>query len=348
MVAACVALLLCTLATNAVSASAADAPPPSTSPTGSTGTGVSSSFSVAPTGTDPAEPSSRPNLSYSLAPGGAVQDSVTVWNYSDIPLDFDLYASDAYNNKDGAFDVLPGGKPSTDAGTWVTLAQNKVTVPAHTSLEVPIAVTVPAGAQPGDHTAGVIASSKTPGTDAEGHHVVFDRRTGTRLYLRVTGPVNPALVVEDVSTEYHAAANPLDGSVDVTYKVRNTGNVRLGAHQHVEVKDLFGSVDERKGDDIPELLPGSTLTYHEHFTGVPATFRVSAEVTVTPFAPKSSDGTLPKGAEASSASASAWAIPWTLLLVLVLIVAAVVVVRRLRARGVATPKAGTSPAGATP
>ena len=41
-----------------------------------------------------------------LAPGAAVQDSVTLWNYSDIPVDFDVYATDAFNTQAGGFDVL--------------------------------------------------------------------------------------------------------------------------------------------------------------------------------------------------------------------------------------------------
>jgi hypothetical protein len=205
-----------------------------------------------------------------------------------------------------------------------------VTVPPATSLEIPIAVTVPAGARPGDHAAGIIVSSKTPGTDAEGHHVVIDRRTGSRLYLRVTGPLNPALVVENVETEYHPAVNPLNGSLDVTYTVRNAGNVRLGAHQRVTVSDLFGTVDEHKPADIPELLPGSVLTYHQHFSGVAATIRVSADVRVTPFVPKSAGDGLSRGTEASSSSAHTLAIPWTLLVALLLLGVVVFLVRRRR------------------
>jgi hypothetical protein len=309
-----------------------DAATATTAPAGGQqgGATTTSSFALAPTGTDPAEPSSRPNLSYSLAPGAAIQDSVTLWNYGNIPLTFDVYASDAFNTSAGGFDVLPGDKKSQDAGAWVTLAQQHVTVAPGTSLEIPIAVTVPAGARPGDHAAGIIASSKTPGTDAEGHHVVFDRRTGSRLYLRVTGSVNPALVVEDLSTAYHPAVNSLDGSMDVTYTVRNTGNVRLGAHQRVAVNDLFGTVDERTGRDIPELLPGSALTYHERFTGVAATLRVSADVTLTPFAPRTSGDGLPKGSESFTSTSHTWAIPWTLLVILVLIALVVLLVRRRR------------------
>jgi hypothetical protein len=304
---------------------------PTTTPTGAAANDkVTSSFALAPTGTDPSQPSSRPNLSYALAPGAAIQDSVTVWNYSEIPLEFDVYATDAFNTATGGFDVLPGTKKPTDVGAWVTLAQNKVTVPARSSLEIPVAVTVPADARPGDHAAGIIASSKTPGTDAEGHHVVFDRRTGSRLYLRVTGPVNPAVVVEDLHTNYNPAVNSLAGSVDVTYTVRNTGNIRLGAHQRVAVNDLFGTVDDRKGSDIPELLPGGSVTYHQHFDDVAATLRVSADVTVTPFAPKTSGDALPKGADSTTSSSHTWAIPWTLLVILALIAVVVFLVRRRR------------------
>ena len=46
------------------------------------------SWALAPTGLDPSQPSSRPNITASLAPGATQQDSVSLWNYSDVPLTF--------------------------------------------------------------------------------------------------------------------------------------------------------------------------------------------------------------------------------------------------------------------
>ena len=157
---------------------------------------------------------------------------------------------------------------------------------AETRVDIPFTLHVPPTASPGDHTAGIVASLPTPTSDADNHRVILDRRTGSRVYVRVNGPVNPSLVVENLSSDYHGSFNPLDGTLDVTYTLRNPGNVRLGARELVAVHDLFGrTVAERKPRSIPELLPGNAITVREKFNGVPATFRLGADVTITPLVP---------------------------------------------------------------
>jgi len=298
------------------------------------------SWALAPSGADPTQPGSRPNLSYSLAPGTTIDDSVTLWNYSDVQLTFHVYATDAYNNRSGNFDLLTEGSAPTDLGSWVKVPQEYVTVPATTSMVLPITITVPPDARPGDHTAGIVAASRTPGIDDQGHEVVLDRRTGSRIYLRVDGEVSSDLAIEHVQSDYQAAVNPLDGALDVTFTVRNVGNVRLGARPVVEVSDLFGLVETRRVAAIPELLPGNEVTLHEHFTGVAATVRVTTEVRVTPFTPRGSDldsGSIQQAR--ATATAHAWAIPWSMLIVLALIALGVYVARRARQRHRTTPSA---------
>jgi hypothetical protein len=331
------------------------------------------SFALAPTGSDPSQPGSRPYLSYSLAPGATQTDSVTLWNYGNSQLTFHVYSPDAFNNIDGAFALQDGKKPARDAGAWVKLERNYVTLPPGTKTDIAVTMTVPQNASPGDHTAAIVASNQTPGSTAEGKHVLIDRRTGSRLYVRVTGPVNPAIAVENMSSVYHPALNPLDGKLDVTYTVRNTGNVRLGAHQKIEVHDLFGSVASRAScptltadagakaraaaktaaadhcvPDLPELLPGNAVTRSAEFTGVAATVRVTGEVTLVPFAaPGATGAKLPK-LSATSASKGAWAIPWALVVLLVLLGAVIWFARRRRARPIDQgrgPEGGTGASG---
>jgi hypothetical protein len=273
------------------------------------------SWAMTPTGTDPTEPSSRPYLSYELDPGATVQDSVTLWNYGNTQMTFRIYPTDAYNTVTGSFELLAGDKAPTDAGAWVTMPQPNVTVPAHAKIDLPITLTVPPDARPGDHAGAVLASSQVLGTGPDGKTVTVDRRTGTRIYLRVHGALNPSLSVENVHTVYHAAVNPFGGSLDVDYTVRNTGNLRLSGHQHIGVKNPLGKeMKQQTPPDVPELLPGNAITLHAHFSGVTAAFRLSTTITVTPFF--AATGNAPAVAAgppltAVSASAKTWAIPWS-------------------------------------
>ena len=89
-----------------------------------------------------------------------------------------MLPDDVYNNASGDFSLLTGAQKPKDAGLWVTVAQQNITVPPQTSVQLPISITVPRDAKPGDHAGAALVSSLTPGTDAKGHQVELDRRTG--------------------------------------------------------------------------------------------------------------------------------------------------------------------------
>ncbi|MFN6119867.1 MAG: WxL protein peptidoglycan domain-containing protein, partial [Actinomycetes bacterium] len=146
-------------------------------------------------GPDGAQAGSRPNLSYQLAPGTSVDDIVVVYNLGNTPLDLRVYATDAFNNDDGDFDLLPGDELPSDVGSWVLLATDRVTLAPGTQATIPIRITVPPDASPGDHVGAVLASSVSTFDNGDGTVVDVDRRTGTRLYIQVDGPLNPQLAV---------------------------------------------------------------------------------------------------------------------------------------------------------
>ena len=292
---------------------------------------VVDSWSLTPTGTNPNEPGSRPAFTYTLAPGAAVRDSLTVWNYSDVQLTFHVYAADAFNTAADGFDLAAADQRPTDVGAWIRIEQNYVTLPAHSKVSLAFVVHVPANATPGDHAGGIVAASVTGARDQQGKHVVLDRRVGSRVYLRVSGPVHPALVVEHLSTTYHSSANPLGGSVDVTYTVRNAGNVRLGTQQLVVLRDVFGKVGNRALPELAELLPGAAITTKAHFDGVSATIRLSGTVTLTPFVPREAPSARSTGSlSPTTATAHTWAIPWSLLIALLLLSGLIALFRRRR------------------
>lgn len=292
------------------------------------------SWAVTPTGANPDEPSSRPALSYTADPGSVLKDSVTLWNYSNVQLTFRIYATDAFNNADGAFDLLAGDEEPEDVGTWITLPQGFVTVPAASKIDLPIELKVPAGASPGDHAGAILASNQAEGTGPDGKAVPLDRRTGTRLYVRVGGPLRPSLAITKASSKYDGSLDPRSGELAVTYTVRNVGNVRLGAEQAVAVRSILGKeMASATPPAIEELLPGNEVTVTERFSDIAATVRVSADIDITPIASAAAgDEANADGVEAASRTAGTWAFPWLLLLVALVLVATVAAVRRLRDR----------------
>jgi hypothetical protein len=241
------------------------------------------------------------------APGETLTDYVGITNLTARPMTFSVYGTDAYNTEDGSFALLPAAQKPSDIGSWIGLGAAEYTVPANTRLDVPFSIVVPADATPGDHAGGVIASIAEEAVDAGGQKVLVDRRVAARVYLTVAGAVAPTLKIDTVRLEYTQSANPATGGdMIVRYLVRNTGNLRLSGTGAVRVTGPFGWELARTGTmEIPELLPGGSVTVTEKIVGVQPTVRLNAEVTVEP---ANFDQKLP----GVTRGTAVWAWPWAL------------------------------------
>jgi hypothetical protein len=153
-----------------------------------------------------------------------------------------------------------------------------------------------------------------------------DRRIGPRLYVRVDGDLRPELAVEDIATDYRAAANPLAGSVNVTYRVVNRGNVRLAGSTAVSISGPLGVArQDIPPEEFAELLPGQALTITRQFSGVPALGYVVTNVNLEP--DPTEDGAL---AGPSARSSRSTAFPVAVMLVALAAIFAVLARRAFR------------------
>ncbi|HEX5143475.1 MAG TPA: hypothetical protein VFW21_06360 [Mycobacterium sp.] len=284
-------------------------------------------------------PDDRPRLSYTAAPGSVIKDFVAVTNISDIPLTLRVYAADAFNTSNGGYDLLAFGHPSIDVGAWAATAMNSVSVAARATAIVPFTLSVPDKASPGDHSAGIVASLTSEQVDAKGDRILVDKRVGTRIYLRVPGDLRPALKIEGLDSTFHQTLNPVGhGRTTVTYTVHNIGNLRLQGSQRLQVRTPWGSTAEGpRLPDIPQLLPGSSVSVTSDVDGVLPAFWDTAAVRVDPIPPPGDqDPVLPVAA----ASDTFAAVPWALLTLLVALGLAVLVWRTLRRRRDGRPGQG--------
>ncbi|MCX5382570.1 DUF916 domain-containing protein [Streptomyces sp. NBC_00083] len=289
----------------------------------------------------------RPYFYLSATPGTTVDDKVTVTNKTAAPLTFRLYGADAYNTeRDGGFAVRTEKEQQTGVGAWAKPARSTVTVPARSSLTVPFTLTVPDGAEPGDHVGALVALDDrvAPGSTANGKVAVgIQQAVGARIYLRVGGPTVPALAVEHVVLSQHRPLVPGTGAsrTDITYTLHNRGNVTLAPKVDLAAKGLFGrTLLSRALTKVPsELLPGQKVTLTEEWRGSPQLDW--GDVTLTAAA-KDAKG---------SAGASFLAVPWlaaALLLIAALAFAAHRVVRRRAGRRTVRVSGPLRSAGMTP
>ncbi|HEX7276459.1 MAG TPA: hypothetical protein VF244_03725, partial [Acidimicrobiales bacterium] len=118
----------------------------------------------------------------------------------------------------------------------------------------------------------------------DGKIITLDRRTGSRVYVRVAGPLTPQLTVEKLKTTYGPRLNPLGGTAVVTYRVENRGNVRMSGRQQVSISGPFGLFGKQNAvTDLPELLPGEGMDFRVEFdSGVAATMVAVGKVRLEP------------------------------------------------------------------
>jgi hypothetical protein len=261
------------------------------------------------------KPDNRLHFLMQSPPGGTITDRILVTNMSKVTVPFAVYGTDAFNQPNGAFDLLPASLKPTDIGTWIRFADPVVTIPAGKTVLVPFTVSVPTTATPGDHAGGVVVSL----ADLNGKPGVnIDSRVGVRIYLRIPGNLRPHLDV-DASGSYHGVGNPFGyGSMTVRYTISNPGNIRLQSHQIITIRSPFGNVLGRvTPKDLPEILPGQHATFTVTLKHIFPAGPLTVTVALVPYA----DPQQPVGQKVPSVShdAYAWAIPWLLVLFVVLI-----------------------------
>lgn len=288
-------------------------------------------WSVVPAGAD--GPDGRGVIDLELAGGQQVIEHVAVINRSPQPVDFAVDANDGYLTSKGYFDMRPSDATPADGGAWLEVP-DKVTVAAGATSVVPVKVSIPRNATPGDHPAGVTASLETVSGQ-----VRVQNRVGVRLNIRVTGDYVAKVAVTGVRSAYTGSWNPFTaGSVEVTYTVTNVGNVRLVADSRIRTSTFAGENSRRdtSAARTREIMPGGSRTFVARVPGAWPLGPIGTTVTAIPS---------PAGrpltdltAEQVAVGTTVWALPWpqlVLLVLLALVLPAVRVIAAWRRRRIA-------------
>ncbi|MFE5960044.1 hypothetical protein ACF1BA_23615 [Streptomyces rubiginosohelvolus] len=182
----------------------------------------------------------RPYVYLEGTPGTVLQDRLTVTNSGRAPLTVRLRG-------DGR------------AGGWIRFAEDTVTVPARTRAEVPLALTVPHDAVPGDSSGEAVAAGG-------GEEIRVPVR------VRTVGPTLAALGVEDVR---------VSGGT-IRYALVNRGNAMLRPRLAVRAEGVFGTLLDRPERPLPlELAPGRRVERTEPWPDAPALDAVTVRLRVT-------------------------------------------------------------------
>jgi hypothetical protein len=282
------------------------------------------------------KPDSRGYFTFSATPGARISDYFAVTNYSLRPLTLTVHATDALNTPEGDFALLAPNQPVKEVGMWISVPtrDRKIVVAGRTSRIVPFRIAIPSNAMPGDHVGGITVILESTATSPTGQKYRLLQAVGSRVFVRVSGPLHPGLAVEALSVRYHGTWNPIGrGRADVIFTVRNVGNVALGGRQTVRISGLFGFGSSAVGlPQLGVLLPGSAITETVHVHGVVPQIWMTARVSIKPLILPGSVQPITGPYQGSN---HFWAGPWVWLAIIALL--ALVIRFRARRRRRTTP-----------
>ena len=286
---------------------------------------------------DPTGPDGRVSLRHVVEPGGTVNDHIAVSNLGTSTATLTVQGGDGMVGANGAFDIVEG-EPK-DSGAWLSvggLDQNILTLAAGETRVLPVTVSVPAEAAPGDHPAGIVV-----GITQDDEGVSVTHRIGVRVHLQVAGELAAATTVDAVQTSFAPSWIPFaPGTLTVDMRLENTGNVRVGGAPAVTTSGPFGILATRGGEAPIELLPGDAVDARVELEVWPL-FALFGDVVVAPSA--IGEDRLPTSAP-STASFTALAVSWTGLAVIALFIGAIVLLARRRRKHRALAAAASAPA----
>lgn len=297
---------------------------------------TATTWSLVPASAD--GPDGRVSLRHDVDPGATLTEHVALTNHTDAPVTFALAAGDGVVTAAGDFDLPPTGTAATAAGTWVDVV-GRVEVGPRATVVVPVTVAVPPDARPGDHPAGLVASLATP-VDGDGARVTLDSRVGVRLHLRVAGDVVAALAVDDVAARYVPSWNPFaPGRVEVTYVLRNSGDVRLGARARMAADPWLGASWDVEDTPVREVLPGGSAARSITLDDVWPLGRATLDVAAVAAAVGDD---VPVDATVRGATATVWTLPFLHVALAGVVVAVVLGLRWSRRRAAARLQAAVA------
>lgn len=191
-----------------------------------------------PPGLQAVDPGANGYFEASLSPGGEVSFTVIVSNLGNTTETYRVYPADGTTAPVTGVAYSDAASRPAFAGSWITIAVPKVTLPPGGSQRVTFRVAVPAGAIPGDHVAAIAsdspAASQAIGNPSNGGapnvSLSVTSRVVIAVVIHIPGQTKVALQIGQPSFAIQnggrqALLIPLNDTGDLLFKPRITGAV---------------------------------------------------------------------------------------------------------------------------
>lgn len=210
--------------------------------------GVSSGgFGGRPANPDPNNPRSESIFIYTLKANETKEDQVLVTNNSDEAATIILYAVDGVTTNTGAYTCKQKSEARVGIGEWLKLSEEKVTLAPSENKLVSFTLTMPGGADVGEHNGCIVfESADDPGEAVNGGAV----RLRTRSAIRVAATI-PGDLRRNIEIDNFAATTVAGGHQNYDMTLGNNGNVSADVDTKVTLTNMFGEVVYENGGGYP-------------------------------------------------------------------------------------------------
>jgi hypothetical protein len=199
-----------------------------------------------PANPDPSNARTKSIFIYELKTGESKTDAVFLMNNTSKDETISLYTVDGILTNTGAYSCKQAVESKDDVGSWVTLDETQVTLPANSTKQVPFTTTVPAGIDVGEHNGCLVFQSDTDEGDVQGN-VRVRTRQAVRIAVTIPGDLKKEVAIKSFTV------GKLDQYQQFLLTARNTGNVSADIDARVVLRTLWGSNVYNDGGGYPVL-----------------------------------------------------------------------------------------------
>jgi hypothetical protein len=213
-------------------------------------------FGAAPAHPNPADPATRAYFKPVIAPGSSMSDQALVTSTSDQPIALLVSAVDGLTGQTSGAVYANRQDPLRKAGAWVKPSVSSLTLVPHGHQLVGFTVTVPTGATPGDHLAGLAFENANPTSSGGQFGVKEIVRTVVGIDILVPGPAKPHIHLSGLGL----GALPGLQFATLTIRIGDDGQLLV---KPVLTVTMLGPANYHRTlvRRLDTILPGDTIPY---------------------------------------------------------------------------------------
>lgn len=190
-------------------------------------------------------------------PGSSLTQTLKVTNESNVDKEYFLYTKNIRGvNAGGAPLFAEEGSEETgfELTDWLIIQTEPLTVPAFSSVEIPVTINVPVDATPGSHFGGIFVSVEPPKLREIGAGVGYE--VASIISIRISGDIIDTARVRSFSTD-----KLLYGTKEVqfTARIENQGNILIRPRGPLTITSVFGGKPEvmTVNENLAGVFPGT-------------------------------------------------------------------------------------------